>query len=247
MKILGIIPARLASTRFPEKVLVDIGGKSMVQRVYEQARKAKSLERVVVATDHDKIMNHVQSFGGEVYMTSPDHPTGTDRCMEALKKQEWPYDYVINIQGDEPFIMPEQIDELAALLDYKVHLATLVTQVKDPELLFSPNIMKVVFNHKHEALYFSRECIPHIRGAKNEEWLQRHTFYKHVCMYAYRTDILEEITELSPSTLEKAESLEQLRWLENGYSIKIGITEHESISIDTPEDLQRAKKVMQIP
>lgn len=246
MKILGIIPARLASTRFPEKVLVDIGGKSMVQRVYEQARKAKSLERVVVATDHDKIFNHVQSFGGEVYMTSPDHPSGTDRCMEALQKQDWPYDYVINIQGDEPFIMPEQIDELAALLDYKVHLATLVTQVKDPELLFSPNIMKVVFNHKHEALYFSRECIPYIRGAAKEEWLKRHTFYKHVCMYAYRTDILEEITELPPSSLEQAESLEQLRWLENGYTIKVGVTEYESISIDTPDDLERAKKVMQI-
>ena len=247
MKIIGIIPARLASTRFPEKALVEIGGKTMVQRVYEQASQAKSLERVIVATDHERIRTHVESFGGEACMTSPAHPSGTDRCMEALSKQPWDYDYVINIQGDEPFIMPEQIDELATLLDHKVHLATLVTQVKDPALLFSPNIMKVVFNNRHEALYFSRECIPHIRGAQKEDWFNHYTFYKHVCMYAYRSDILKEITALPPSALEQAESLEQLRWLENGYTIKIGITEHESISIDTPEDLERAKKVMGIP
>lgn len=246
MKILGIIPARLASTRFPEKALVDIGGKTMVQRVYEQAAKATSLEKVIIATDHEKIYNHVQSFGGEVHMTSPHHPSGTDRCMEALTKQDWDYDYVINIQGDEPFIRPEQIDELARLLDRKVELATLVTKVKDSESLFSNSIMKVVFNNRHEALYFSRECIPHIRGAQREEWLQKHTFYKHVCMYAYRTDILREITDLPPSSLEEAESLEQLRWLEYGYRIKVGITAHESISIDTPEDLERAKRIMNI-
>ncbi len=244
MKILGIIPARLASTRFPEKALVDIKGKSMVQRVYEQAKQARSLERVVVATDHDKIFNHVIDFGGEVCMTSPDHPSGTDRCREALILQDWRYDYVINIQGDEPFIRPEAIDELAALLDYQVHLATLVSKVKEAELLFNPNIMKVVLNHKHEALYFSRECIPYIRGVRREDWLSRHTFYKHVCMYAYHTDILKEITELPPSPLEQAESLEQLRWLENGYPIKVGVTTHESISIDTPEDLTRALREM---
>lgn len=236
----------MASTRFPEKVLVDIDGRSMVQRVYEQAVQAQALERVIVATDHDKIFYHVQDFGGEAVMTSPEHPSGTDRCWEALSKQTWPYDYVINIQGDEPFIRPEQIDELSALLDRKTHLATLVGKVKEPALLFNPNIMKVVFNHKFEALYFSRECIPHIRGIKKEDWFTHHTFYKHVCMYAYRTDILKEITELPPSPLEQAESLEQLRWLENGYKIKIGITEHESISIDTPEDLERAKRVMNI-
>lgn len=247
MKILGIIPARLASTRFPEKALVDIGGKTMVQRVYEQAKKAKSLERVIVATDHEKIFNHVQDFGGEATMTSTEHPSGTDRCMEAMAKQDWLYDYVINIQGDEPFIMPEQINELAALLDRKVHLATLVTKVKEADALFNPNIMKVILNHKHEAIYFSRGCIPYIRGAKKEDWFSQHTFYKHVCMYAYRSDILREITELPPSSLEKAESLEQLRWLENGYTIKVGITDHESISIDTPEDLERAKKIMNIP
>lgn len=246
MKILGIIPARLASTRFPEKALVNIGGKTIVQRVYEQAMQAQSLERVVVATDHEKIFNHVQDFGGEACMTSNQHPSGTDRCMEAMAKQDWLYDYVINIQGDEPFIKPEQINELAALLDRKVHLATLVTKVKDGESLFNPNIMKVVLNHKQEALYFSRECIPHIRGVKKEEWFNRHTFYKHVCMYAYRSDILREITELPPSSLEQAESLEQLRWLENGYKIKVGITEYESISIDTPDDLERAKRIMNI-
>lgn len=218
----------------------------MVQRVYEQATQATLLEKVVVATDHEKIYQHVQDFGGEVYMTSPHHPSGTDRCMEALTKQDWGYDYVVNIQGDEPFIKPEQIDELARLLDRKVELATLVSKVKDPDSLFNYGIMKVVFNNRHEALYFSRECIPHVRGAQRDTWWQQHTFYKHVCLYAYRTDILREITDLPPSSLEKAESLEQLRWLEYGYTIKVGITEYESISIDTPEDLVRARKIMGI-
>jgi len=246
LRILGIIPARLASTRFPAKALVEIAGKSMVQRTYEQAAAAKKLHKVIVATDHEDITRHVESFGGEAVMTSEAHPSGTDRCSEALDKQAEDYDYVINIQGDEPFIHPATIDELAALLDGEVQLATLVNEVKDAPLLFNPTIMKVIFNKNYEALYFSRECIPYLRGHDKSEWLQHHTYYKHVCIYAYRADILREVTHLPISGLEKAESLEQLRWLENGYPIKIGITEHESISIDTPADLERAKKAMGI-
>ena len=246
MSILGIIPARIASTRFPAKALADIGGKSMVQRVYEQASAAKEPAKIIVATDHTDILEHVHGFGGKAVMTSDHHPSGTDRCREALDIEASDYDYVINIQGDEPFIHPETIDELAQLLDGETQLATLVNRVEDRSLLFNPSIMKVIFDKNYEALYFSRECIPYLRGYEKQDWLQHHDYYKHVCIYAYRADILREVTQLPVSSLERAESLEQLRWLENGYPIKIGITEHESISIDTPEDLLRAKKIMNI-
>ncbi len=240
MKILGIIPARYASTRFPAKALADIAGKSMVQRVYEQARQASSLNEVVVATDHEAIFSHVQSFGGRVVMTSPDHPSGTDRCFEASQRVGADYDFVINIQGDEPFIQPEQIDTLASVLTSAgVQLATLIRKIDDPEALFDPNKVRVILNVFHEAIYFSRNPIPYVRGAERETWLQKHTFYQHVGMYAYRPDILAEITRLPVSSLEKAESLEQLRWIENGYRIKTAVTAHESMGIDTPEDLQK--------
>ncbi len=240
MKILGIIPARYASTRFPAKALADIAGKSMVQRVYEQACKAGSLHEVVVATDHLAIFDHVHSFGGRVVMTSPDHPSGTDRCFEAYGQVGTDYDFVINIQGDEPFIQPEQIDTLASVLTSSgVQLATLVRKIDDPEALFDPNKVRVILNAFYEAIYFSRNPIPYVRGARKEEWLQQHTFYQHVGMYAYRPDILAEITRLPVSSLEKAESLEQLRWIENGYRIKTAVTLHESMGIDTPEDLQK--------
>jgi len=246
MKILGIIPARMASTRFPAKALATIGDKSMIQRVFEQASAAKSLDKLIVATDHQDIYDHVQEFGGKVVMTSEQHPSGTDRCREAMENEKEVYDYVINIQGDEPFIEPDTIDELASLLNGEAQLATLVNQVREASLLFNPTIMKVVFNKRNEALYFSRECIPYLRNQDKQEWIRHHTFYKHVCIYAYRADILQEVTRLPVSDLEKAESLEQLRWLENGYPIKIGMTKHESISIDTPEDLERAKRIMKI-
>lgn len=242
MKILGIIPARYASTRFPAKALVDIAGKPMVQRVYEQASKAKRLSKLIVATDHAKIKETVESFGGQAVMTSENHPTGTDRCFEALTLQPEDYDYAINVQGDEPFIHPEGIDELAALLDGHAQLATLVTPFKNSDQLFNPNLMKVIFDKYKHAIYFSREVVPHLRGVDKSLWAEKHTYYKHVCMYAYRADILAEITQLGQSDLEMAESLEQLRWIENGYKIKIGITDKESMSIDTPEDLQRALK-----
>lgn len=242
MSILGIIPARYASTRFPAKPLADLGGKSMIRRVYEQAKKSNSLSKVVVATDHEEIFNHVIDFGGEVCMTSAHHASGTDRCYEVLSKENSSFDYVINIQGDEPFIAPEQIDLLASLLDGKTELATLIKKIDSVEQLFNPNLVKVVCNKNQDALYFSRSVIPYFRNLEQAEWVIRHTYYKHIGMYAYRNDVLEKITRLEISTLEKAESLEQLRWLENGYQVKVKETSIETMGIDTPEDLQNALK-----
>jgi 3-deoxy-manno-octulosonate cytidylyltransferase (CMP-KDO synthetase) len=239
MGIIGIIPARYASTRFPAKPLVEIEGKSMIQRVYEQAKKSKYLSKVVVATDHPLIYEHVQTFG-EACMTREDHASGTDRCFEALKKQQERFDYVVNIQGDEPFIHPAQIDLLADTLDGITEIGTVVKRLTDEEQLFNPNIVKVVLNKKSDALYFSRSPIPFMRNHAQDQWLQHNTFYKHIGMYAYRTDILEELTTLPLSSLEKAESLEQLRWLENGFRIRTVTTETETIGIDTPQDLERA-------
>lgn len=242
MSILGIIPARYASTRFPAKPLADMGGKSMIRRVYEQAKKSKSLSKVVVATDHEEIYNHVVDFGGDVCMTSTHHASGTDRCYEVLSKEHTSFDYVINIQGDEPFIAPEQIDLLASLLDGDTELATLIKKIDSVEQLFNPNLVKAVVNKNDEALYFSRSPIPYVRNMEQVEWVTHHHFYKHIGMYAYRNDVLEKITRLEISTLEKAESLEQLRWLENGYKIKVKETSIETMGIDTPEDLQNALK-----
>lgn len=240
MTILGVIPARYASTRFPAKPLADIAGQSMIQRVYTQASLSKSISKVVVATDDQRIFDHVTSFKGSVCMTSPDHASGTDRCFEALKLQKEKYDYVINIQGDEPFISPKQIELLAGLLDGNTELATLAKKINDQESLFNPNVVKVVKNGNDEALYFSRSTIPHVRNTDNAEWLIKHTFFKHIGMYAYRADILEKITGLKVSALERAESLEQLRWIENGFRVKVAETDIETIGIDTPEDLEKA-------
>jgi 3-deoxy-manno-octulosonate cytidylyltransferase (CMP-KDO synthetase) len=240
MKILGVIPARYASTRFPGKPLADIAGKSMIERVYRQVMKSTLLSRVLVATDHPAIFNHVKSFGGKVFMTSESHPSGTDRCFETLASQEEKFDYVINIQGDEPFIAPEQIDLLARLLDEKTELATLIKKIEQTEELFNPNVVKVVKDDFNEAIYFSRSPIPHVRNRPQQEWLSHHSFFKHIGMYAYRHDILTRITKLEISSLERTESLEQLRWIENGYSIKVAETTQETMGIDTPEDLDRA-------
>lgn len=243
MKILGIIPSRFNSTRFPGKALANINGKPMVWRVYDQACKARELNDVVVATDHERIFETVRNMGGNAIMTQDDHPSGTDRCYEAYQKFGAEYDYIINIQGDEPFIHPEQIDECAKLLDGTVELATLVTEIKNNKDLLSPNTAKVIFNYKMEAMYFSREALPHLRGIEKDNYLKHQNFYKHVSIYAYRADILKDITKLPVSKLEKAESLEQLRWLENGLKIKIGVTEFDSFGIDTPEDLENALKL----
>lgn len=238
--ILGVIPARYASTRFPAKPLADLDGKSMIQRVYEQVTKSKLIADTVVATDHQEIFSHVKKFGGNVCMTKESHVSGTDRCFEALTLQQKEFSYVINIQGDEPFIQPEQIDLLARLLDGNAEIATLVKKIEDQEQLFNPNVVKAVVSKEKNALYFSRSPIPHIRNTKENEWLSKHTFYKHIGMYAYRRDILKQVTALPTSGLEKAESLEQLRWLENGFKISVAETQTETIGIDTPDDLQKA-------
>jgi len=237
-QIIGIIPARYASTRFPAKALANIFGKPMIQHVYEQASKAKTLSEVVVATDHEKIFEVVQAFGGNVVMTSENHQSGTDRCLEAFEHWKSDAEFIINIQGDEPFIKPEQIDLLASILQNEgTEIATLFLPIQEAAPIFDPNVVKVVFNKNHEAIYFSRNPIPFCRGIEREGWLSHATYFKHIGIYAYRADILKKITQLPPSTLEKTESLEQLRWIENGYKIKIAQTEFESEGIDTPEDL----------
>ncbi|MBW6497289.1 MAG: 3-deoxy-manno-octulosonate cytidylyltransferase [Bacteroidales bacterium] len=244
MKYIGIIPARYASTRFPGKPLAIIGNKSMIQRVYEQASKCTLLSQVVVATDDERILSHVQNFGKAV-MTGSHHESGTDRCLEAssllsdnLELSE--SDVVINIQGDEPFILPEQIEMLCRLFkDTSTSIGTLAKKIEDPHDLFNSNIVKVVFDRRGQALYFSRWAIPFIRGKEQTEWPKAHTYYRHVGMYGYRHGILKELAGLALSPLEKAESLEQLRWLENGFKIQVAETNHQSPGIDTPEDLKK--------
>ena len=243
MKILGIIPARYASTRFPGKPLADVNGKHMIQRVYEQAKKCKLLSEVVVATDDKRIENAVKKFGGKSIMTSVKHESGTDRCFEAMTKLGKKFDAVINIQGDEPFIHPEQISLVAKCFkDKNVQLATLVMKLTSIHELTNHNTIKVIVSKKKEAIYFSRTAIPYYRGEDFTEWLKLHTYYKHVGIYGYRSDILAKVTKLERSSLEIAESLEQLRWLENGYKIAVEFTDLESHSIDTPEDLQKLTK-----
>lgn len=237
LKTIGIIPARYASTRFPGKPLIDIAGKSMIQRVYEQAAKAQSLSKVVVATDDERIIAEVIRFGGEYALTKSSHQSGTDRCAEVVESYPG-YDVVINIQGDEPFIDPKQIDLVSSCFkSIDTQLATLIKQINTSEELFNTNSPKVVVNHLSEAIYFSRHPIPFIRNVDNSEWLTKYNFFKHIGIYGYKINTLKEITKLSPSGLELAESLEQLRWIENGYKIKTAITDIETMAIDTPEDL----------
>lgn len=237
MNILGIIPARFASSRFPGKPLIDIGGKTMISRVYEQAKKAKSLSDVIVATDDQRIYDEVVSFGGKAVMTGGHHQNGTERCAEVVSLISVKPDVVINIQGDEPFIFPEQIDQLASIFkDNTAQIGTLIKICNDKSLLERPSIIKVTVSNDLKALYFSRSVIPYLRNTDVAV-----TFYKHIGIYGYRTEVLSELVKLSPSTLEMAESLEQLRWLENGYTIKTAVTTYESVSIDVPEDLERVK------
>jgi 3-deoxy-manno-octulosonate cytidylyltransferase (CMP-KDO synthetase) len=243
MKILGVIPARYASTRFPGKPLAMIKGKPMVQRVYEQAIKA-SLTDVVVATDDERIAEVVRSFGGNVVMTSADHPSGTDRCAEAMTKYKSGWDAVINIQGDEPYIHPNQINILATILQREeVEIGTLIKKIDDPEELLNVNTPKVVINSQGEALYFSRQAIPYKKGEEITEWVKHHTYYKHIGIYGYKSTVLPKLTQLKQSSLEVAESLEQLRWLENGYRIATGITVEETLAVDTPDDLLKAQSI----
>ncbi|WP_145855185.1 3-deoxy-manno-octulosonate cytidylyltransferase [Pedobacter suwonensis] len=244
LQAIGIIPARYASTRFPGKPLVDIAGKTMIQRVYEQALKAKSLSKVIVATDDERIADEVTRFGGEFAFTASHHQSGTDRCAEVIEKMPG-FDIVINIQGDEPFIEPAQIDLLAScFVADKVDLATLIKPIQSQESIYNPNSPKVVIDVNGRAMYFSRSPIPFIRNGEPGVWAEKHQFYKHIGIYGYRTEALKAITQLPPSSLEIAESLEQLRWIENGFYIQTKATDLETVAIDTPEDLLKLNKLL---
>lgn len=239
-RIVGIIPARFASSRFPGKPLADIGGKTMIERVYSQAKKSGCLSDVIVATDDKFILEKVKSFNGKACLTSPDHPSGTDRCAEVIDMLKINCDAIVNIQGDEPFIDPGQIDLLCSCFDDpRTDLATLIKKIDDPGILLNPNAPKVIVDHEQFAIYFSRHPVPFVRGVSEDKWLEKHAFYQHIGIYGYRERVLKEITRLPPSSLEKAESLEQLRWLEHGYKIKTAITPFDTIAIDTPQDLDR--------
>jgi 3-deoxy-manno-octulosonate cytidylyltransferase (CMP-KDO synthetase) len=246
MKILGIVPARYNSTRFPGKPLADINGKTMIQRVYEQASKSTQLSKVIIATDDERIYNHVvKDFGGVATMTSPQHQSGTDRCAEIVSNDSSnAWDVVVNIQGDEPYIQPEQIDLLCSLFSSaETQIATLVKKISSTDELFNHNNVKAILNLRKEAIYFSRSPIPYNKNFPEHDWLKYSTYYKHIGIYGYRTEILKTISALPKTNLEITESLEQLRWIENGYTIKAEITLQESIAIDTPDDLKKVSGV----
>ena len=240
MKFIGIVPARYQSTRFPGKPLAMINQKPMIQWVYENISKA--LENIWVATDDDRIFKTVESFGGKALMTSANHQSGTDRCAEAAEalSKNYDFDVVINVQGDEPFIRPEQIERLESCFKDKADIATLIKKIESSEELFNPNRPKVVIDNDNNALYFSRSPIPFARGREKSDWLSAHTYWSHIGIYAYTKEALRKITKLKPGKLETSESLEQLRWLENGFKIKTAETRYQSIGIDTPDDLETA-------
>lgn len=240
MKFIAIIPARYASTRFPGKPLAILGGKPVIQRVYEQA--VSVLEEAYVATDDERILQCVEQFGGRAVMTRSDHKSGTDRIEEAAEKIGTDADVIINIQGDEPFIHPSQIKTLMGLFDNnETQIGTLGKRFDSMEAANNPNSPKIVTDQQGFALYFSRSVIPFVRGQEQQAWLQHFPYLKHLGLYAYRREVLRQVTQLPQSPLEIAESLEQLRWLENGYRIRVGLTDVETVGIDTPEDLQRAE------
>jgi 3-deoxy-manno-octulosonate cytidylyltransferase (CMP-KDO synthetase) len=240
MNFAGIIPARYESTRFPGKPLALLNHKPIIQWVFENVSRA--LDQVWVATDDDRIYDTVIQFGGNAVKTSPAHQSGTDRCAEAARilSQKTDFDIIINIQGDEPFIQPKQINLLKLCFDTGAEIATLIKKIETSDELFNPNRPKVVVNNQQNALYFSRSVIPHVRGSNEKDWIDKNTYWAHIGMYAYRADVLQKITKLKPGKLELTESLEQLRWLENGYQIKTAVTTHQSIGIDTPQDLKDA-------
>lgn len=248
MKFIGIIPARYASTRFPGKPLAELGGKTVIQRVYEQVESV--LGEAYVATDDERILQAVEQFGGRAVMTRSDHKSGTDRIEEAVEKlydgkQAAQPDVIINVQGDEPFIQPSQIETLMSLFDTpETQIATLGKRFESMEAVSNPNSPKIVTDNRGFALYFSRSVIPFVRGKESNEWLESYPFLKHLGIYAYRMEVLREVTLLPQGQLEKAESLEQLRWLENGYRIRVGLTDVETVGIDTPEDLRRAEEFL---
>jgi 3-deoxy-manno-octulosonate cytidylyltransferase (CMP-KDO synthetase) len=242
-KVVAVIPARYASTRYPGKPLVDIGGKPMIQRTYERVASVAGWDRIIIATDDERILNASRSFGAEVMMTSSTHLSGTDRCAEVLENLETSIEYIVNIQGDEPFIEPQQLVEITNAMHSDAPILTLVKQITTIDTLFNPNCPKVVLDNKNQALYFSRHAIPYMRGLAQEDWLAHHRYFKHIGLYAYRVDILAEISKLPASNLETAEALEQMRWLQNGFSIQAVETQFETMGIDSPEDLEKIKKL----
>ncbi len=244
MRILGIIPARYGSSRFPGKPLIDLKGKTMIQRVVEGAAKSSLLTDLIVATDDERIAEAVKGFGGKVMMTNSNHPTGTDRCAEIVRSLSGQYDVVINIQGDEPLVDARQLDQLLqAFADPKVQIATLASRKIEMEDILNPNRIKVVVDKNQSALYFSRSPIPNFANAKGEP-LEIYPFLRHIGLYAYRSEVLLQLSDLEETQLEKIESLEQLRWLYNGYSIKVIETEIETPNIDTPEDVEKVMKML---
>lgn len=249
MKFMAVIPARYASTRFPGKPLAMLGGKTVIQRVYEQVSTV--LDEVYVATDDERIRQAVEAFGGRAVMTRTDHKSGTDRIEEAVEKIEQQShlsnlaDVIINVQGDEPFIQPSQVRTLMELFDEpQTQIGTLGKRFDSMEAVMNPNSPKIVCDRRGFALYFSRSVIPFVRGKQQSEWIDCYPYLKHLGIYAYRREVLNEVTRLPQSPLELAESLEQLRWLENGYRIRVGLTDVETVGIDTPEDLQRAEQFL---
>ena len=243
MKFMAIIPARYASTRYPGKPLAILGGKTVIQRVYEQVKSV--LDDVYVATDDDRIYSTVTDFGGKAVMTRADHKSGTDRIEEAAEKIGLDADVIINVQGDEPFIQPSQIETLMQLFDApETQIGTLGKPFESIDAVENPNSPKIVTDNRGFALYFSRSIIPYIRGKERDSWFGEYPFLKHLGVYAYRHEVLAEVTKLPMSSLEKAESLEQLRWLQNGYRIRVGLTDIETVGIDTPEDLTRAEEFL---
>ncbi len=244
MKTIGIIPARYASSRFPGKPLVDIGGRSMIQRVYERVAAAELVDQVIVATDDERILQNVKAFGGQALMTRLDHQSGTDRCAEVVEQIE-SAELIVNIQGDEPFIDPEQINQvIRPLKAERVEISTLARRIDQTEELFNANVVKVVLSQAQRALYFSRSPIPYLRNAPQTDWLKHAPYYKHIGLYGFRRSALLEVTTLPVSTYERAESLEQLRWLESGRQIFVGITAGETLGVDTPADLERARSLL---
>ncbi len=250
MSILGVIPARYASTRFPGKPLIMIEGKTMLQRVYEQAAKA-GLSELIIATDDIRIKEHALGFGAKVVMTKAEHPSGSDRCYEAyqltnncLPARQEKYTHLINIQGDEPFLDPEQITSIAEACTQSSEIITQMKKCDDHSVLFDKGEVKITLNTNKEALYFSRNVIPFLKGKDEKEWHLHFDYYRHVGLYAFRIDVLEKITKLQPSSLEKAESLEQLRWLENGFKIKCIETAFDSHCIDCEEDIEKVLKLL---
>jgi 3-deoxy-manno-octulosonate cytidylyltransferase (CMP-KDO synthetase) len=246
LKILGIIPARYASSRLPAKMLLEVNGKSVLQMVFEQCKKAKCLSDVVIATDSKIIEDHVLAFGGNVVMTSEKHPSGTDRCAEALKVMGGTinYDFVINIQGDEPLMDPENIDRLGSSFSISSEISSAFIKINNTDTLLNPNVVKVVLSEQQEAVYFSRSPVPHLRGEEIDSWIEKSDYYKHVGMYGFRADVLEKIVRLPMAQLEITEKLEQLRWLSNGYRIKMVEVFSDGIGIDTEEDFVRLKQFL---